>query len=251
MHDLLCQRPALLCLALCLALPCFAVCLALACQRAVKAGQRPGKTISFNFQSKIEWAGRCQRKYDPTAITMDTMNTALPCTLTCFDEEDLLCPASQRSASKAWMLETPYPILPPVDALPTAPEAKQPLDPEEAVQYAASYQAAKQLVEEDPEAPCAISAELEAETEEDPEEPEATHSDYLTYQAAKELVEEEELGAQMLRDKQRFKGYSYGIPEVEYEREWMPFIHGHTIRLRTYRMALESMAPPGVLAPSE
>ena len=150
------------------------------------------------------------------------MNTTLPTALTCFDEEDLLCPASQRSASKAWMLETPYPILPPVDALPSANETAlpcplptayliyQPLDPEEALQYEVTYQAAKELVEE-----------------------------------------EEELGVQMLRDKQRFKGYSYGIPEVEYEREWMPFIHGHTIRLRTYRMALESMAPPGVLAPSE
>ena len=134
--------------------------------------------------------------------------------LTCFDEEDLLCPASQRSASKAWMQETPYPILPPVDALPcplpTAYLTYQPLDQEEARQYEITYQAAKELVEE-----------------------------------------EEERGTLMLRDKERFKGYSYGIPEVEYEREWMPFIHGHTIRLRTYRMALESMAPPGVLAPSE
>ena len=156
----------------------------------------------------------------PTAIIM---NTPLTCFDTCFDEEDLLCPASQRITSKAWMQETPYPILPPVDALPcanetalpTEPEAKesnyltyQPLDPEEALQYA------------------------------------------VTYQAAKELMEEEEaFGAQMLCDKQRMKGYSYGIPEVDFEREWMPQIHAHVFRLRAYTMAFECMAPPGVVDP--
>jgi len=97
----------------------------------------------------------------PTAIIM---NTPLTCFDTCFDEEDLLCPASQRITSKAWMQETPYPILPPVDALPTAlpeaPEAKhsayriyQPLDPEEARLYAWSYQMVKKHMEEEGEKP--------------------------------------------------------------------------------------------------
>jgi hypothetical protein len=116
---------------------------------------------------------------------MDTFNT-------CFDEEDLLCPASQRITSKAWMYETPYPILPPVDALPLANETAlptapsdyltyQPLDPEEALQYEATYQAAKELVEE--ELACGAHTE------------------------------------------------------------------GHQFRLRAYTMALNCMAPPGVLDP--
>ena len=181
---------------------------------------------------------------------MDTFNT-------CFDEEDLLCPASQRITSKAWMYETPYPILPPVDALPCANETALPaepsdyltcqsLDPEEAVHYAAIYQAAKELVEEDPEEPCTIHAELE----EDPEEPESKYSDYHTYQVAKQLVEDEfARGAQLQRDLLLYVNSIEWATEVDYERDWMPKIHAHKSRLRAYMTALNCMAPPGVLDP--